>query len=147
VNSIATSNRWRWPVLATITILYAFVASWAVHRWPITTQAPSQTLSLQVITGFIDFLFTGLVPVTVLTPAILLLAFLRAPARWMICSLGVGLIACGMGAWVGDKGPEEFSLFWSIVILLVLNLPFLVIWTAMIVAVTDWMRRKGNSQL
>jgi hypothetical protein len=127
MNSAPVLNRWRWPALATASALYAFVASWAVQRWPILT--PQM--------GAIGILFAGLYPVTILTPAILVWVFQRPPARWMIWSLGLSLIACLVGAWVGNKGTQEV-----IFLIMFLNVPLLVVWTAIIAVLASWLRSK-----
>lgn len=147
MNSTATSSRWQWPALAAITVLYAFAAAWTVNHLPVLEiQNPSQSLAVQAITGGIEVLLTSFAPVTILTPTILLWALLRAPSRWMICSLGISLIACVMGAWVGYSGHAELNLFSSIVVVVILNAPVLIVLGAIIVPVTDWLRSGRSSR-
>jgi Na+/phosphate symporter len=78
----ANITRLGWPglIVVPIVILYAFVAGWAIQRYPIGfLQTVSPYVWIQVLQGAIDGVVLGeCLPITILTPAIVLAVCLRA---------------------------------------------------------------------
>ena len=127
-----------------IVVLYGFTASYAIYRYPIGfLQAVSPYVWIQVLQGAIDGMALGvLLPETILTPVILLAAFLRARVSWVLCWLGLGLGACCIGSALGATGPQYLTPFWSIVVGFAFNAPILILWSTLLYVVVSKSRRR-----
>jgi hypothetical protein len=122
--------RYRLPTVVAI-IAYAMVAAFALRRFfpsGIAFPIPGP-LWLQADEGFINGTLLGaFYPVTILTPALFLVAQRRSSvsvAFFVLCAVA-GFVAVYLGSVLGYVKPDEFTPFWGATISAVVNAPALV---------------------
>ena len=120
------------------TIVYSIVVNLIYLKWvsvAVISYVPS-SITLQTLAGFIRAFPLGLLlPLTILTPPVIIFAMRRDSIKSTAIYLGAALIA-GVIAFVSaESGHQYLSPFWQIVIGCIVQAPLLAIWTALLTIV------------
>lgn len=115
-------------------IPYAFAIGWLFDRYYSPSNSIPANALAQAFKGFIDSVPLGALHcVTLLTPAIILLALLRTNNLRLVVILGIALLACCVGGELGSTAPQVFNKLTDIVVAFLFNAPLLAIWSVAIV--------------
>jgi hypothetical protein len=120
--------------LAVIAI-YAFSISFALSRYMphgIPFSVPN-TRWLATEEGLVNGVLLGpFWPVTMLTPAIIVMGIWRFSTKWALCYVGVGYVAGNAGWFLGYTGHSYIDPVWILIISACINIPLLAVWTVLI---------------
>ena len=124
--------------------IYAFAVSWLYTRYFPSglLNFTSPLVSLQVIDGLLNgIVFGALLPVTILTPPIIALAVARVPSAWFWSGLGIGLVACSIGATLASTAPRYLSAFPAVIVSVSVSAVPLVLWAVALLTIARRLRR------
>jgi hypothetical protein len=117
---------------------YAFVATWFCMRhfssYSLFSPMPTspwpqllQNLTMESLTGL-------LLPVTVLTPVILIFSALRTAIAWVCLSLGIALVMSTLAQVLAVPPSHYLTPFWGFLIGLFVRAPAVMIWAVLLIA-------------